>query len=70
MENNIPDPEEQNINLSSQLQGQMNSPCPQCGYCPTCGRPRYQEWPRYYGPYWGVTNLAQGGTQSIGLSNV
>lgn len=37
----------------------LNGSCPQCGYCPCCGRPRgnfnyptYPTWPYYPGPYY------------------
>jgi hypothetical protein len=29
------------------------SPCPSCGYCPTCGRKNAApSWPWFQGPYW------------------
>jgi hypothetical protein len=35
-----------------------NTPCPNCGYCPCCGRPYHiQQYPTYpfspTNPYWG-----------------
>ena len=47
-----------------------NSVCPNCGYCPCCGRPNYPYWmgpywyrpyfpytdPLYYGPIWTMTS--------------
>lgn len=38
---------------------QSQTPCPSCGYCPTCGRFTHPpqpylppEWPNYPRPYW------------------
>jgi len=50
------------------------SPCPSCGYCPTCGRrntaPAYPYWPYPYmlpyNPYqWTVTSGAQTTTSTL-----
>ena len=54
--------------------------CPHCGYCPTCGRPRYQTapyWP-WYQPYqpwqpyivWGGTTTGTWLNTSGAVSNV
>lgn len=36
----------------------MTDKCPNCGYCPACGRsdqPVIPWWPMpYYGPWWGI----------------
>jgi hypothetical protein len=42
---------------------QAKQSCPNCGYCPHCGRstsPHYPWWQRpwYSGPYWQVTPTA------------
>lgn len=43
--------------------------CPQCGYCPCCGRPRgnfnyptYPTWPYYPGPYYQGPTCGSGHT--------
>lgn len=38
------------------------SVCPNCGYCPCCGRPHYQpSYQPYYTPYWGIPSYTNGG---------
>ncbi len=31
------------------------TPCPNCGFCPTCGRPGYAAQPYRWVPYWTTT---------------
>lgn len=41
----------------------ITQPCPHCGYCPTCGRPKYW-YPQY--PQWPPYTITCGGTQPLG----
>ncbi len=43
----------------------INTLCPNCGYCPCCGRPR-QQWPIY--PYYPTVTWTYGANPNIGAT--
>jgi len=52
-----------NLDDYKNLAKQHNQVCPQCGYCPCCGRPRGNiNYPSYPWPYYPTVPYYQGPT--------
>lgn len=42
---------QEDLKKANQLGQQTSNNCPNCGYCPTCGRRNYYNNPPFYPPY-------------------